>query len=636
MDDYLEIVLSECKELEDKLSSNISGILTQLGGILDQKKEKVATGVVRKAADGKIYNTRNVGGSNLQIQTQKQMRKELLGDEDIAQINQSTQNVGSEMLVAMATKNSEQEALNEARHADLLREFEKLKQGQQELKEGQSIIKSTQEEVKVKLGSINNNISNVKEDVKSGFLKMTQVIKTDGCVITNPSTWQTCIIMLMKLLMMLIVLIGNTMRMVHNILVDSVGIMAEVLGIPAKFIPIIGNGLAQAIRIGLFVMLIAIELELLLLFISLLMIRLEPETLIQAVYASTLATKELLKDLIKKLYTLDFTFFKLIDAVVAGATGSNDMEGAKWNIIKLLMRTCKCIMANMIGTISFNLPLVLGGSTVTIWTPPEYCNPEEDTLINLAENLTNTTGNVKGGMLNAPPQPQMLTAPPQPKMLNSPKPQMALNDTVANKNNNSVNKNNNNLQTNKNKNNSNIITLQTKFNNLQTNLQNNKPKSNIVPNIGNEPNSFELNKLNKLNEINVSNIETNTNTKPKNVVNMKEHVISVDTIVNHSYAYVNKTMELLDAIQSLLNTPIKITQKAPGKKKKSKTKTKTKRKTKSKPKPKQKQKKASKKKKVKTLMPYKSKKQLSKKKVVKKQRFLNSFKSKFRNYVGKD
>ena len=257
--------------------------------------------------------------------------------------------------------------------------------------------------------------------------------------------------------------------------------------------------------------------------------------------------------------------------VVAGATGSNDMEGAKWNIIKLLMRTCKCIMANMIGTISFNLPLVLGGSTVTIWTPPEYCNPEEDTLINLAENLTNTTGNVKGGMLNAPPQPQMLTAPPQPKMLNSPKPQMALNDTVANKNNNSVNKNNNNLQTNKNKNNSNIITLQTKFNNLQTNLQNNKPKSNIVPNIGNEPNSFELNKLNKLNEINVSNIETNTNTKPKNVVNMKEHVISVDTIVNHSYAYVNKTMELLDAIQSLLNTPIKKTQKAPGKKKKSKT-----------------------------------------------------------------
>jgi hypothetical protein len=630
MDDYMEIVLSECKELEDKISSNISGILTQLGGILDQKKEKVATGVIRKAADGKIYNTRNVGGSNLQIQQQKQMRRELLGDDDIAQINQSTQNVGSEMLVAMATKNSEQEALNEARHADLLREFEKLKQGQQELKEGQSIIKSTQEEVKVKLGSINNNISNVKEDVKSGFLKMTQFIKTDGCVITNPSTWQTCIIMLMKLLMMLIVLIGNTMRMVHNILVDSVGIMAEVLGIPAKFIPIIGNGLAQAIRIGLFVMLIAIELELLLLFISLLMIRLEPETLIQAVYASTLATKELLKDLIKKLYTLDFTFFKLIDAVVAGATGSNDMEGAKWNIIKLLMRTCKCIMANMIGTISFNLPLVLGGSTVTIWTPPEYCNPEEDTLINLAENLTNTTGNVKGGMLNAPPQPQMLTAPPQPKMLNSPKPQMALNDTVANKNNNSVNKNNNNLQTNKNKNNSNIITLQTKFNNLQTNLQNNKPKSNIVPNIGNEPNSFELNKLNKLNEINVSNIETNTNTKPKNVVNMKEHVISVDTIVNHSYAYVNKTMELLDAIQSLLNTPIKKTQKAPGKKKKSKTKTKTKRKTK------RKQKKSSKKKKVKTLMPYKSKKQLSKKKVVKKQRFLNSFKSKFRNYVGKD
>ena len=106
MDDYLEIVLSECKELEDKLSSNISGILTQLGGILDQKKEKVATGVVRTAADGTIYNTRNVGGSNLQIQTQKQMRRELLGDEDIAQINQSTQNVGSEMLIAMATKNS--------------------------------------------------------------------------------------------------------------------------------------------------------------------------------------------------------------------------------------------------------------------------------------------------------------------------------------------------------------------------------------------------------------------------------------------------------------------------------------------------------------------------------------------------
>ena len=603
MDNYLEIVLSECKELEDKISSNISGILTQLGGILDQKKEKVATGVVRKAADGKIYNTRNVGGSNLQIQTQKQMRRELLGDEDIAQINQSTQNVGSEMLVAMATKNSEQEALNEARHADLLREFEKLKQGQQELKEGQSIIKSTQEEVKVKLGSINNNISNVKEDVKSGFLKMTQVIKTDGCVITNPSTWQTCIIMLMKILMMLFILIGKTMRLVHNIVVDSVGIMAEVLGIPAKFIPIIGNGLAQAIRIGLFVMLIAIELELLLLFISLLMIRLEPETLIQAVYASTLATKELLKDLIKKLYTLDFTFFKLIDAVVAGATGSNDMEGAKWNIIKLLMRTCKCIMANMIGTISFNLPLVLGGSTVTIWTPPEYCNPEEDTLINLAENLTNTTGNftnatgnVKGGMLNSPPQPQMLTDPPQPKMLTAPpqpkmltappqpqpQPQVETNQTVSNNNsvnNNSVNKNNNNLQTN----NSNIITLQTKFNNLQTNLQNNKPKSNIVPNIGNEPNSFELNKLNKLNEINVSNIETNTNTKPKNVVNMKEHVISVDTIVNHSYAYVNKTMELLDAIQSLLNTPIKITQKAPGKKKKSKTKTKRK----PKPKPKQ-------------------------------------------------
>ena len=614
MDNYLEVVLSECKELEDKISSNVSNILTQLSGVLDQKKEKVATGVVRKAADGKIYNTRNVGGSNLQIQTQKQMRRELLGDDDIAQINQSTQNVGSEMLVAMATKNSEQEALNEARHAELLREFEKLKQGQQELKEGQSFIKASQEEVKDKLGSINNNIGNVKEDLKSGFSKMKQVIKTDGCVITNPSTWQTCIIMLMKLLMMLIVLIGNTMRLVHNILVDSVGIMAEVLGIPAKFIPIVGNGLAQVIRIGLFVMLIAIEIELLLLFISLLMIRLEPEAVVQAVYASTLATKELLKDLIKKLYTLDFTFFKLIDAVAAGVAGSNDMEGAKWNIIKQLMRTCKCIMANMVGTISVDMPSYLGGSTVTIWSPPEYCAPEEDPLINLASNLTNTTGNftnatgnVKGGMLNSPPQPQpqpqMLTAPPQPKMLTAPtQPQMALNETVAN--NNSVNKNNNFVNKNNNKNNANIITLQTKFNNLQTN-------------IANEPNSFKLNEI---------------NTKPKNVVNMKEHVISVDTIVNHSYAYINKTMELLDAIQSLLNTPRKMTQKAPGKKRKSTPK----RKTKPKQKTIKKQKRNQQKQKSSNVKKVQNKKQLSKKKVAKKQRFLNSFKSKFRNYVGKD